>query len=62
MKFDKLVTVVILIRSALPVLWFVVEFGQKGHCHGELDGRRLQFLLVMHNLPLFSFMYSNLRA
>jgi hypothetical protein len=37
MKLDKPVTVVIIVRFALPVLWFAVEFGQKGHCHGELD-------------------------
>jgi hypothetical protein len=54
MKLDKLVTVVTLIRFALPVLWFVVESGPKGqHCHGEFDERRLQFLLVVHKILVF---------
>jgi hypothetical protein len=39
MKLNKLVTVVILIRFALPALWFVVECDQKGHCYGQLDER-----------------------
>jgi hypothetical protein len=63
MKINKVVTVVIIIIFALPVLWFVVECGQKGHCpHGELDERRLQFLLVVRKLRVFSFTYSDLRA
>jgi hypothetical protein len=38
MKLNTLVTIVLLIRFALSVLWFVVECGQKkGHCHGQLD-------------------------
>jgi hypothetical protein len=45
MKLDTIVAIVILIRFSLSFLWFVVEFGQKGHCHGQLDERRLQFLL-----------------
>jgi hypothetical protein len=53
MKLDRLVNVVIIIRFILPVLRFAVESGQKGHCHGELDERRLQFLLVVHKLRLF---------
>jgi hypothetical protein len=48
MKPDTIVAIVILIRYALSVLWFVVEFGQKGHCHGQLDERRMQFLLGSH--------------
>ncbi len=55
MKLDKVVTVVIIIRFALPVLWFVVECGQKGHCHGELDERRPQFLLVVRKLRVFTY-------
>jgi hypothetical protein len=56
MKLDKLVTIVLFIRFALSVLWFVVECGQKGHCHGHLDERRLQFLLVVHHkLRVFLF-------
>jgi hypothetical protein len=48
MKLDTLVHMVLLIRFALSFLWFVVGCGQKGHCHGQLDERRLQFLLVVH--------------
>ena len=55
MKLNKLVTVVIIIRFALLVLWFVVECGQKGHCHGELDERRPQFLLVVRKLRVFTY-------
>ena len=63
MKLNKVVTVVIIIRFALPVLWFVVECGQNGHCHGELDERRQQFLLGLHKFPVFLFTYNNdLRA
>jgi hypothetical protein len=62
MKVDRLVTVDIIIRFVLPVLRFVVECGEKGHCHGELDERRLQFLLVVHKLRVFLFTYSDLRA
>jgi hypothetical protein len=62
-KLTKLITVVTLIRFALPVLWFVVECGQKGHCHGQFDERRLQFLLVVvHKLCVFLFTYNDLRA
>jgi hypothetical protein len=64
MKLNKLVTVVIIIRFALLVLWFVVECGQKGHCHGELDERRPQFLLVERKLRMFTYSVqsSDLRA
>ncbi len=62
MKLDTLVTIVISISFALLVLWFVVECGQKGHCHGQLDERRLQFLLVVHKLRVFLFTYNDLRA
>jgi hypothetical protein len=62
MKLNRLVTVVIIIRFVLPFLRFTVECGQKGHCHGELDERRLQFLLVVHKLCVFLFTYSDLRA
>jgi hypothetical protein len=55
MKLDTLVTIVLLIRFALSVLWFVVECGQKGHCHGQLDEQQLQFLLFVHKLQGFSF-------
>jgi hypothetical protein len=48
MKLDKLVTIALFIRFAVSVLWFVVEYGHKGHCHGQLDERRLQFLLLLH--------------
>jgi hypothetical protein len=37
MKLDKLVTIILFIRFAESVLWFVVEYGKKGHCHDELD-------------------------
>jgi hypothetical protein len=62
MKLYRLVTVVIIIRFVLPVLRLAVECGQKGHCHGELDERQLQFLLVVHKLRVFSFTCSDLRA
>jgi hypothetical protein len=63
MKLDTIVAIVILIRFALSLLWFVVECGQKGHCHGQLDEQRLQFLLVVHKFLVFLFTYNNdLRA
>jgi hypothetical protein len=64
MKVDTIVVaIVISIRFALSVLWFVVEFGQKSHCHGQLDERRLQFLLGLHKFRVFLFTYNNnLRA
>jgi hypothetical protein len=34
-------------------LWFVVEWDQKGHCHGWLYEPQLQILLVVRKLPVF---------
>jgi hypothetical protein len=64
MKLDTIVAIVILIRFALSVLWFGVKCGKKGHCHGQLDERRLQLLLGLHNkFCVFLFTYNNdLRA
>jgi hypothetical protein len=59
MKLDTIVAIVILIRFALSVLWFAVECGQKGQCHGQLDERRLQFLLGLHKFRVFLFKYNN---
>jgi hypothetical protein len=46
MEHDKLVAMILLIRFALSFLWFVVECGQKGHCHGQLDEPQLPFYLL----------------
>jgi hypothetical protein len=59
MKLDTIVAVVILIRFAMSVLWFVLECGQKGHCRGQLDERQLQLLLVVHKFCVFLFTYYN---
>jgi hypothetical protein len=40
-------------------LWFVVECGQKGDCHGELDESQLSFLLVLHKLAYVSISKPN---
>jgi hypothetical protein len=40
-------------------LWFVVECGQKGDCHGELDESQLSFLLVLHKLACVSISKPN---
>jgi hypothetical protein len=51
MKLDNLVvTLVLLTRFELLVLWFVVECGHKGHCHDQLDEQRLSFSLVVQKL------------
>jgi hypothetical protein len=50
MKLDIIVAIVLIDVFELLFLWFVVECGQKGHCHGQLDERGLRFLLVVHNL------------
>jgi hypothetical protein len=43
MKLETVVAMALINRFALSFLWFVVEYGQKGHCHGQLDERRPQF-------------------
>jgi hypothetical protein len=48
MKLNTLVTIGLLIRFAFSILWFVVECGQKGHPHGQLDEQQLSFLLVVY--------------
>jgi hypothetical protein len=48
-KFETIVAMALTNRFALSFLWFVVQYGQKGHCHGQLDERRLS-LLVVHKL------------
>ncbi len=58
MKLEMVVATALINRFTLSVLWFVVEYGQKGHCHGQLDERRLQFLLVAHKLRVFLFTYT----
>jgi hypothetical protein len=30
----------------LSLLCWVVEYGQKGYCHGQLDEQQLSFLLL----------------
>jgi hypothetical protein len=37
MKLNTIVAMVLMSRFALSFLWFVVEYGQKGYCHGQLD-------------------------
>jgi hypothetical protein len=41
---------VLINRFALSFLWFVVEYGQKGHGHGQLHEQQLSFLLFVHKL------------
>jgi hypothetical protein len=43
MKLEKVVVIALISRFALSFLWFAVEYGQKGRCHGQLDERRPQF-------------------
>jgi hypothetical protein len=43
MKLETVVAMALINRFALSFLWFVVEYGQKGHCHGQLDERQPQF-------------------
>jgi hypothetical protein len=52
MKSKTIVAMMALInRFALSFLWFVVEYGQKGHRHaGQLDERGLSSFLVVHKL------------
>jgi hypothetical protein len=63
MKLNKLVTIVILIRFALSVLWFAVECGQRAIVMVSLMSDNCSFLLVVHNkVCVFLFMYNDLRA
>jgi hypothetical protein len=50
MKLEIIIAAGLINRSALSFLWFAVEYGQKGHCHGQLNERRLSFLLVVDKL------------
>jgi hypothetical protein len=50
MKLERIVAMALINGFALSFLWFVVEYGQKGHCHGQLDERRLSSFLVVHKL------------
>jgi hypothetical protein len=44
MKLKTVVAMALVInRFALLFLWFVVEYGQKGRCHGQLDEQGPQF-------------------
>jgi hypothetical protein len=38
------------IKYVLLFLWFVAEYGQNGHCHGQLNEQRLSCLLVVDKL------------
>jgi hypothetical protein len=42
MKLKAIVSTALLNRFALSFLWLVVDYGQKGYCHGQLDERRLR--------------------
>jgi hypothetical protein len=48
MKLETIVAMALMNRFALSFLWFVVEYGQKGHCHGQFDERRLSSFIVVH--------------
>jgi hypothetical protein len=37
MKLEPVVAMALISSFALSFLWFVVEYGQKGRCHGQLD-------------------------
>jgi hypothetical protein len=50
MKLETIVAMALLNRFTLSFLWSVVEYGPKGHCHGQLDERRLSSFLVVHKL------------
>jgi hypothetical protein len=50
MKLKKIVAMALPNRFALSFLWFAVEYGQKGNCHGQLDEQGLSLLLVVHKL------------
>jgi hypothetical protein len=43
MKVEPVVAMALINRFVLSFLWFVVEYGQKGHCHGQLDEGRPRF-------------------
>jgi hypothetical protein len=47
MIVKTIVATALINRSALSFLWFVVEYGEKDHCHGQLDEQRLSFLLLV---------------
>jgi hypothetical protein len=46
----NIVAMVLINIFTLTCLWLVVEYGQKGHWHGQPDERQLNFLLVVHKL------------
>ena len=50
MNLNTIVAMVQINRFASSFLWFVVEYDQEDHCHGQLDEQRLSFLLVVHKL------------
>jgi hypothetical protein len=50
MKLGTIVAMVLVKRFASSFLCFVVEYGQNGHCHGQLDEQPLSFLLAVHKL------------
>jgi hypothetical protein len=43
MKLETVVAMALIHIFALSFLWFVVEYGQKGCCLGQLDERRPRF-------------------
>jgi hypothetical protein len=45
-KLGTIVDAALIKRFVLSFLWFVVEYGQNDHCHGQLDERWLSFLLL----------------
>jgi hypothetical protein len=50
MKLKTVVAMALINRFALAFLLFVVEYGKKGRCHGQLVEWQLSFLLLVHKL------------
>jgi hypothetical protein len=50
MKLEMIVAIALINRFALSFLCFVFEYVRKGHCHAQIDERRLSSSLVVHRL------------
>jgi hypothetical protein len=44
-KFNT-IAIVLINRFMSSLLLFVVEYGQKGHCHGQVDEQQVSFYLL----------------
>jgi hypothetical protein len=54
MKLETVVAMALISSFALSFLWLVVEYGQKGRCHGQLDERRPQFCCLYKFLTFWT--------